>query len=154
GGVGVQNDFFDLKTYTDAVPPNGSGCKVQADVVIALGSPGGGYEQLRNDMGQGALVVNMETHGNRYLAAHEQVLCSGGGVFCNSTNTPDAIQNPGRPFYLMIWGCHTNQFPDFGLIGRNFLTGPVDSLDALGEMFLFIPGRGSIASLGSTSLEF
>ncbi|HEV8128754.1 MAG TPA: C25 family cysteine peptidase, partial [Candidatus Eisenbacteria bacterium] len=153
GGIGIQNDVFDLKTYTDAVPDVG-GCKNPLSVKNVLAAPNGGYDQLRSEMSQGALTVNMQTHGNRYIVAHEDVLCGSPGVFCFSPNTPDAISNVGRPFYLMVWGCHTNQFPDFGMYGRDATIGPVDSVDALGEKFLFQPNRGSIASLGSTALEY
>jgi peptidase C25-like protein len=152
GGIGIQNDFFYLKTYTDAVPAVG-GCRNRQDVKTQLGQTGGGYDQFRSEMGQGSLVVNMQTHGNRYVITHEDVICNS-PVFCASPNDPQSIQNVGKPFYLMVWGCHTNQFPDLGAYFRDVRIGPVDSLDALGEQFLFLPNRGSIASLGSTALEF
>jgi hypothetical protein len=146
GGVDIRSDFFDLKTYTDAVPPSSGSCKILSTVKSALVVNGGGYGALLAQINQGGLIFNVESHANRYLVAHEDVLCT--GVNCGSPNTPDRIQNVNRPFYLMVWGCHSNQFPD-GPQGGN-----VDSSDAMGEIWLQLPDRGSVGSFGSTGYEF
>jgi hypothetical protein len=152
GGVDVRSDLFNLKDYTDLVPPT-SGCKSLQDVRTQLASPGSAYEALVSQINQGGLVFNLQTHANRYLVAHEEVLCNGSPIFCSGQNGPDRVQNVNRPFLLMVWGCHANQFPDGPVFGRLAL-GSVDSSDALGEQWLLMPNRGAIASLGSSAYEF
>jgi hypothetical protein len=146
GGVDVQSNFFDLKTFTDAVPPT-FGCKSLIGVKSTL-SGQGSYDALLSNVNQGGLFFNLQTHANRYLVAHEEMLCNGASRFC-SINTPDKLQNVNRPYFMMVWGCHSNQFAD----------GPVgdlgaDSSDALGEVWALAPARGSIASFGSSAYEF
>jgi len=153
GGVDVRSDFFDLKTYTDAVPPT-FGCKSLQTVKVALSQQGSGYVSLMSDINQGGLIFNLETHANRYLIAHEDVLCNGHPRFCSSPNTPDKIQNVNRPYLMLTWGCHANQFADGPTFGSIIDDSGVDSSDALGEIWVLAPARGAIAALGSSSYEF
>ena len=146
GGVDVQSDFFDLKTFTDAVPPT-FGCKNLNSVKSALSVSG--YDALLSKVNQGGLFFNLQTHANRYLAAHEEVLCNGASRFCGG-NTPDKLQNVNRPYFMMVWGCHSNQFADGPVSGDL----GADSSDALGEVWALAPARGSIASFGSSAYEF
>ena len=153
GGIGIANVAFDLKSYTDAIPAPG-GCKNPLATLNLVAQTGGASDQLITTMSQGSLILNLETHANRYLISHEAVLvsnttCCGQG----SSATPDRIQNVGKPWYVTVWGCHTNEFAD-GPFYTRFLGGAVDSVDAIGEQWLLLPGRGSIASLGSSALEF
>ena len=148
GGVDIRSDFFNLKTYTDAVPAPG-GCK-DANAVRTVLVTDGGYDALMSNITQGGLILNMETHANRYLVSHEQVLCSGNTVFCTGPNDPSRVQNVDKPFYMMVWACHANQFPDGPLSGSS----TVDSTDAIGEMWILLPSRGAIATFGSSAYEF
>ncbi|HKQ18828.1 MAG TPA: C25 family cysteine peptidase [Candidatus Eisenbacteria bacterium] len=153
GGIDVQTDFFNLKAYSDAVPPT-FGCKNILNVWNIMAAPGGAYETLQSKINQGGLIFNLQTHANRYLAAHELVLCGGNSQFCFAPNTPDRLQNVNRPFLMMVWGCHANQFAD-GPTFRSIIDGGgVDSTDAIGELWLFAPARGSIATLGSSAYEY
>ncbi|HYJ32119.1 MAG TPA: C25 family cysteine peptidase [Candidatus Binatia bacterium] len=153
GGVDIANVAVDLKPFTDVVPASG-GCKSFAAVLAVVNSLGNVSDVLIDEMNQGALIFNMETHANRYLISHETVLTNGTSQFAPaSRGTPDRIQNVGRPWYAMVWGCHTNQFADGPFMTRALPTA-VDTLDALGEQWLTMPSRGSIGSLGSTALEF
>lgn len=158
-GSDLAVDAYDLKTYTDAVTPDVFGCKSIAAVAANLAQTNGGYDALISQINPGELILNIESHGNRYLVAHETILYNGSPIFqgVSQKNGPDRIQNVERPSFLMIWACHTNQFADGPLVARlNFGNGDVsvDSLDALGEQWLLMPDRGSIASLGSTAFEF
>ncbi len=154
GGQGISNAFFDLKTFTDVILPAPNGCKSFAAVQALVATTGGADDQLMATINQGSLILNLETHANRYLISHEAVLISSTPTFGqNSPNTPDLIQNVGRPWYAMVWGCHTNEFADGPFFQRR-VEGAVDSLDAIGEQWLFLPQRGSIGSLGSTGLEY
>jgi hypothetical protein len=153
GGRDSSNVFFDLKTYTDAIPAL-NGCKSFAAVLGLVATTGGAGTQLIATMNQGSLILNLETHANRYLISHEAVIVSSTPFFGQgSPNTPDLIQNVNRPWYAMVWGCHTNEFAD-GPLPTRFVGGAVDSLDAIGEQWFLMPQRGSIGSLGSTALEY
>lgn len=153
GGVDVSSDFFDLKAYTDAVPAT-FGCKNLLLVRNALAAPNGGYTTLETEVNKGGLFFNLQTHANRYLIAHEDVICNGNPFRCSSPNTPDKLQNVNRPFVMMVFGCHANQFADGPTFGSIVQDGGVDSSDALGELWLLAPARGSIASFGSSGYEF
>jgi hypothetical protein len=150
-GQDIQSIFFDIKTFTDGVPTFidgfGNTCKSSSAAVTALAQAGGGQEQFAQRLSQGALLVNVQSHANRYFIAHEGLYCTSPS-FCNSFANPGTVQNTGRPFIWMVWGCHANQFPD-GPRGR--LT---DSTDAQGETLLLLPGRGSVISFGSSAYEF
>jgi hypothetical protein len=151
-GQDVRSDFFDLKTYSDPVPtfvdPFGNTCRNLTDVKNAFAAPGGCYDQLIAQAAQGGLILNVQAHANRFLIAHEEIFC-GAPLYCSSPFTTDRIANAGKPFLFLVWGCHSNQFPDYPLIG----SGTIDSTDAIGEQWLLRPGSGSIGSVGSSAFE-
>jgi hypothetical protein len=153
GGQDMTPDFYDLHAYTDAVPatPDPFGCKNLTSVVNALGTTGGGYSALVSKLTQGGLILNFESHANRYVIAHEVIYCTGsprGGCPVGSPG-PGYFNNVGRPFFGMVWWCHSNQFAD----GPVLAEGSIDSSDAIGEQWLFLNNRGTIGSLGSTAYE-
>ncbi len=152
-GQDIQSVFYDIKTYTDAVPTFidgfGNTCKNATEAVSVMAQTGGGQEQFAQRLSQGALLVNVQAHANRYFVAHENLYCTSPS-FCNSLANPGTVQNIGRPFVWMVWGCHANQFPD-GPLGR---TGFSDSTDSQGETLLMLPNRGSVISFGSSGYEF
>jgi peptidase C25-like protein/flagellar hook capping protein FlgD len=153
GGQDMTPDFYDLHAYTDPVPatPDPFGCKNLTSVVNALGTTGGGYSALVSKLTQGGLILNFESHANRYVIAHEVIYCTGsprGGCPTGSPG-PGDFNNVGRPFFGMVWGCHSNQFAD----GPVLAEGSVDSSDAIGEQWLLLNNRGTIGSLGSTAYE-
>ena len=154
-GQDIHSDFFDLKTYTDplavtCVSGSDPNCRVPTCVYNAFHASGGGADQFFSQLGPGALIVNVESHANRYIIADERLYAT-----TATFGGPDYphLNNVDRPALLMIWGCHANQFAD-----GPFSYGPTgslsDSSDALGEDWLLIPSRGSIGSLGSSALEF
>jgi hypothetical protein len=154
GGTDMQSRFWDLKTYTDAVPPNASDCKSLSSVGAVLNSPGGGYDSFASELNPGSLIVNIQSHANRYLIAHEQIYCTESGVgtlrFCSSPVGPSRVGNTGKPTLLMVWGCHANQFAD----GPVASTAQFDSSDAVGEQWLLMDNRGAVGSVGSTAYEY
>ena len=156
GGQDMTPDFYSLNTYTDPLPTNpdpfGNPCRDLIQVATALAQPGNGYDGFVSKVATGGLILNVESHANRYLMAHERFYCTGsprGG--CSPTNPgPGDINNVGRPMFLMVWGCHANQFAD----GPSSGDAKTDSSDAVGEQWLMLNNRGSIASMGSSAYEF
>ena len=153
GGQDMTPDYYDLHTYTDAVPSNPPqfGCKSLIAVDTALNQTGGGYPSFISKLTQGGLILNVETHANRYVIAHEVIYCTGSprGACPTGSPGPGDFNNVGRPFLGMVWGCHSNQFADGPLLSE----GTVDSSDAIGEQWLLLNNRGTIGSLGSTAYE-
>ncbi|HEX7078965.1 MAG TPA: C25 family cysteine peptidase [Candidatus Eisenbacteria bacterium] len=148
GGVDLQNDFFDLHTYTDPVPAPG-GCRSLTAVKSQLSSFGG-YDSLIAAIDRGGLVFNLETHANRYLVAHEDVLCSENTLQCPDPNSPDKVGNFGKPYFFMVWGCHASAFSDAVNTGSN----TTDSTQAINEVWTMMPDQGAIASYGSSGYEY
>jgi hypothetical protein len=151
-GQDIRSDFFDLSTFSDPVPtytdPFGNTCRSLQAVKNAFAAVNGCYDQLIAQVAQGGLILNVEAHANRYLIAHEEVFC-GSSQYCSSPFTTDRIANTGKPFLLMIWGCHANQFPDGPDLGR----ASVDSTDAIGEQWVLRTNSGAIGALGSSGYE-
>jgi hypothetical protein len=154
-GQDLVSQFFDLKTYSDplaasCVNPIDSACRLPYCIVNGFRVTDGAVDRFQDALAQGALILNVQSHANRYLIAHEMIFCSGSPMVpCPSFSDMDLIGNTNRPVYLMVWGCHANQFPD-GPVGG----GSIDSTDAFGEQWVLQPSRAAIASLGSTAYEF
>ena len=154
-GQDLRSDFFSLKTYTDALATtciSGSdpNCRMLGCVTNAFRQNGGAVDQFQSQLGAGALILNVESHANRYLIAHEIIYATTAAY-----GGPDYVRlsNVDRPVLFLVWGCHANQFPD-GPASYGPALALTDSTDALGEEWLLIPNRGSIGSLGSGGFEF
>jgi len=150
GSVDLQPIQYRLKTYTDPLDPicpspNGPSCREPGCIQTNLRTFNGGVPAFQNFVAGGGLILNIEAHANRYLIAHEYLFC---GNCSGLSDVPD-LQNVNRPPFLMVWGCHANQFADGPVSG----TGHPDSTDAVGELWVDQPDRGSIASLGSSAYE-
>ncbi|HET9952807.1 MAG TPA: C25 family cysteine peptidase [Candidatus Eisenbacteria bacterium] len=151
GTADLQSVQYKLSTYTDALGPlcpggGGPGCRDLSCVTSGLRGASGGISTFQGLVANGALIMNIETHANRYLIAHEQLFC--GPARCNFPGDTGDLANAGRPPFLMVWGCHANQFPDGPVV-----TGNPDSTDAIGEIWQMLPDRGSIATFGSSAFE-
>lgn len=151
GTADLQSLQYRLSTYTDALAPScpGSGptCRDLACIQSGLRGALGAITEFQNEVAGGSLILNVEAHANRYLLAHENLFC--GPARCNYPSDAGDLANVNRPSFLMVWGCHANQFAD----GPTASNGFPDSTDAIGEVWLNLPDRGSIASLGSSAYE-
>jgi hypothetical protein len=151
GTADLQSVRYQLAAFTDALGPlcpgtGGGSCRDLSCVTSGLRGASGGISTFQSQVANGALIMNVEAHANRYLIAHEQLFC--GLAHCNFPGDTGDLSNVGRPPFLMVWGCHANQFADGPLV-----TGYPDSTDAIGEIWQGLPDRGSIATLGSSSFE-
>ncbi len=147
----IETEQFRLATYTDplGVPcpsAQGATCRDIGCVQEGLRGTTNGAQAFQNRVAGGALILNVQAHANRYLIAHELIFC--GPRFCRYSGDVADIANVNRPSFLMVWGCHANQFAD-GPLGD----GSLDSTDAIGELWFNLPDRGAIASLGSSAYE-
>jgi len=151
GTAELQSVPYKLSAYTDALAPicpggGGATCRDISCITSGLRGASGAITSFQNQVANGALIMNVEAHANRYLIAHEQLFC--GLARCNFPEDTGNISNVGRPPFLMVWGCHANQFAD-----GPTAAGYPDSTDAIGEIWQTLSDRGSIATLGSSAYE-
>lgn len=151
GTADLQSIQYRLSTYTDALASScagsGSNCRNHECIKSGLRFSVGAVTELQNQIAGGSLITNFQCHANRYLITHEYIFC--GPARCDFPGDVNDIANVNRPSFLMVWGCHANQFAD----GPSNITGFPDSTDAIGEIWLNLGDRGSIASLGSSAYE-
>lgn len=151
GTADMESVQYRLSTYTDALAPicpgaGGPSCHDLQCVIGGLRTSTGAITAFQNRVAGGALIMNVECHANRYLMTHEALFC--GPSRCQFPADAGDIANVDRPSFMMVWGCHANQFAD-----GPTTPGLPDSTDAIGEVWLNLPDRGSIASLGSSAFE-
>jgi Peptidase family C25/Propeptide_C25 len=96
-----------------------------------------GTPRLFEAMSQGWLMVSYQGHAAFNVLAHEAVL--------KRNNLDPLLNNTGRPFLFFGMGCHVS---DFLQAQENRLRSPI------GEQILELPGRGAIATYGSSGFEF
>jgi len=143
-GRDIATQFFDLKGFTDPLSVlcgAGPGCRNLQCVVNAFHRIGGAVDSFQIELARSAFLLNVESHANRKLIAHEQ-------IYNDINGDLPRISNVGRPYFYAIWGCHANQFPD-APSGTQ-----VDTVDSFGEEWINLPDRGAIGGLGSTGFEY
>ena len=145
-GADIVTELFDLKYFTDQMTtcdlPSFPGCRDQPCVEQHVRDPGGAADSFYTQVAKGNLILNIQSHANRKLIAHEYI------YYPELTGDLGRIANYGKPNFYMIWGCHANQFPD-----APGAPGDIDSIDAIGEQWTLLPSSGSIGGLGSTAFE-
>ncbi len=99
---------------------------------------------LRQYLNRGHLLTIYQGHANGHLMSHEYIYQDAPGI---REDTP-LLQNDGRPFFFMGFGCHLAEFshPAEGEPRRG---------DCISEkMLLAERGRGAVAVLASTAYEW
>ena len=167
-------DTFFLASYLDSVPclerclwdDNGSSncddwtCPIENGQVtefnefpISDGWPrtqtfvnnSGLHTRLHQQMSRGHLFVSFQGHANRALATHEDIYRD---QPFGSRRDSERIQNTGRPFIFMGFGCHMTEFAF--IIEDDPRQG-----DCFTELLMFLPdGRGAVAAMASTAYEW
>lgn len=103
------------------------------------------HTRLHQQMSRGHLFVSFQGHANRALATHEDIFRD--QPFGARSDT-DRIQNTGRPFIFLGFGCHMSEFAY--VIENDSRRG-----DSFPELLMFLPdGRGAVAALASTAYEW
>ena len=145
-GSDIASELFDLKYFTDQMAcdlPGNPNCRdIQNCVLLHMRDPGGAVDSFFTEYNRGNLLVNIQSHANRKLIAHEYL------YYPDLAGDLARIANFDRPNLYMIWGCHANQFPD-----APTSLGDIDPVDAIGEQWMMLPSSGSIGGLASTAFE-
>lgn len=151
--AGYDIHRFYLKQYTDAFYPP-TGC---TDEFAAISFTRNNVtDLLLNELNQGATLVTIQAHMNRYTVCHERLLTTeSGNVFGTATGRDHLrVDNRGKPWILFAMGCHFSDYAfwreaESGTVSQNSPNG-----DSFGEQFLFQNDRGAVATYGSTGFEY
>jgi hypothetical protein len=137
---------FFLSDFTDAIHPSGVRC---VDAMEAVDFTRTNVTPvLLNELGQGATLVSVQSHMNRFQIAHEFLFTS------NRIYGLDyaSLSNFGRPFVFMAMGCHMSEFAIAGELSQTLQSGATG--DCLNELLLLVRNRGAVSTYGSTGFEY
>jgi hypothetical protein len=149
GGYDIVSAY--LSNYTSILHPVNSGCMSAYDArrfTRTQATPG-----LLAELSQGATLVSIQAHMNRYLITHEEFFTSS-----QSTSTADGgqdhrrLQNFFKPFVVFGMGCHMSDYAANNELARfQFNDANGDCLD---ELILFLANRGAVSTYGSSGFEY
>jgi hypothetical protein len=148
GGSPLACEQFRLGDYLDAVPALG---RVAAngncpDVALARGyTKEAVVPAWVARASQGHLFNIYSGHGSRVVLASETLVEFNGFFTSIDNRTPELLTNYGKPFIFIALSCHVNEYEFFQ---------ERESEHSIGESMLLLPGRGAIASIGSTGYEY
>ncbi len=148
-GIDTVNVF--LSSWTDPVH---AGCPCssaltdsnQADVDCTIrDSRATVTEKIFQELNEGVLLVNFQGHGNRMVLTHEIILRNGVDYRNRiSFDLDEKTENAGRPYIFMAYGCSISEFDRW----------QSQSFEAVTEEMMKSTNGGSVATFGSTGIEF
>jgi hypothetical protein len=144
GGFEVVREY--LSKFTNVIHPANSGC-VDKDPVQSY-TRAYALPDLLGQIEQGATLLSIQAHMNRYLITHEMLFSSSNVVGRDHYK----LQNFGMPFVVFAMGCHLSDYAIFRELARtsnNDVNG-----DCLDELLLVLKNRGAVAAYGSTGFEY
>lgn len=144
GGFDVVREY--LSTFTDAIHPPPGECVslgIAKDYTRAHATP-----DLLAQLAQGASLVSIQAHMNRYLITHEFLFSSSAAVGGDHKR----VQNFFKPFIAFGMGCHMSDYAIYYELNYTLLN-DVNG-DCLSELLLFLVNRGAVATYGSTGFEY
>ena len=105
---------------------------------------------LREVLDNGVFVWNFQGHANKFFMTHEEVFRDDNRGAPVRRDT-EALNNADRPFILLGWACHLNEFDRFNeLVTEDCLAEKLMNFRRIGQEN---PG-GAIASFASSGFEF
>lgn len=141
---------FYLREKTTAIHPD-NGCISQTTATNYV--RGNVTPELMDDLAQGATMVSIQAHMNRYLICHEKLLSTESGSLIGGGAGSDHLRmaNRGRPWILFGLGCHLSDYAVNGELGRvrNQPNG-----DAFCEQVLFANDTGAVSTYASAGYEY
>jgi hypothetical protein len=111
--------------------------------------------QLMAELDQGATLVTIQSHMNRTLVTHEQLLTTGSGSLLPGEGRDHLrLDNRGRPFVIFGMGCHFSDYALHKELSQGRLTSNSPNGDAFAEQLLLAAEKGAVATYGSTGFEY
>jgi hypothetical protein len=131
-GFWLRNEPIDLIALPDSCRPDRASTQVRTRAAVT--------PEVFARINEGRLWWNYQGHSNEQEMSHED-------IYRNLTSDDDKSKftNNGKLFLFSGFSCHPNSF------GRSYEAGPFGA--AFGEEMVTLPGRGAIATFGSTGYE-
>jgi len=131
-GYWLRNEPIDPLSLPDSCRPDRPSTQVRTRANVT--------PEMIARLNDGRLWWNYQGHSNEQELSHEDIYRNLGG-----DDDKDKLTNTGRLFFFSGFSCHPNSF------GRSYEAGGFGP--ALGEELVTLPGRGAIATFGSTGYE-
>jgi hypothetical protein len=138
---------FFLKQYTDAFYTTQCANRFAAIRYVRTNVT----ERLMNELNQGATLVTIQAHMNRYVVTHERLLSGEPASILDGSTGRDwlRVQNRFKPWIIFAMGCHFSQYAISRELAPDTWFG-----DCFAEQLLFQNERGSVDTYGSSGFEY
>ncbi|HET6348522.1 MAG TPA: C25 family cysteine peptidase, partial [Candidatus Krumholzibacteria bacterium] len=150
---------FFLKQYTDnfyppRTPSDPAPCASRFAAISYVRQ--NATEKLMNELDQGATLVTIQAHMNRYVITHERLLTGEPGSILNGSTGRDwlRVTNRFKPWIVFAMGCHFSDYAIFREQASDRLLYNAPNGDAFAEQFLFQDERGAVGTYGSSGFEY
>lgn len=142
---------FYLKTYTDAFY-NNQCANLNAAISYVRQNV---TEKLMNELNQGATLVTIQSHMNRYVVCHERLLSGEPASLLGGTGRDYLrMQNRFKPWLIFAMGCHFSEYAVDREMGSVHTIYNVPNGDSFAEQLLFLDERGAVNTYGSSGFEY
>ncbi len=143
---------FYLKAYTDAFY-NGQCAILNAAISYVRQNV---TERLMNELNQGATMVTIQSHMNRYVVCHERLLSGEGASLLGGSTGRDylRVQNRSKPWLIFAMGCHFSEYAVSRELSQLYTFTNAPNGDCFAEQLLFQNERGAVNTYGSSGFEY
>ena len=142
---------FFLKNYTDAFYTTQCASRFAAITYVRQNVT----EKLMNELNQGATLVTIQSHMNRYVVTHERLLSGEPGSLLNGTGRDYLrVENRFKPWIIFAMGCHFSEYAIHREMGTDRVIYNSPNGDCFAEQYLFQNERGAVDTYGSSGFEY
>jgi hypothetical protein len=143
---------FYLKTYTDAFYNNQCAFQNAAISYVRRNVT----EKLMNELNQGATMVTIQSHMNRYVVCHERLLSGEPASILDGSTGRDYLrmQNRFKPWLIFAMGCHFSEYAVDREMATFHTIYNTPNGDCFAEQLLFQDERGAVNTYGSSGFEY
>lgn len=113
-------------------------------------------ERLMGELNEGATMVTIQSHMNRYVITHERLLSGEPASILNSPTGRDylRVENRRKPWIIFGMGCHFSEYAVHREFAPDRLIYNSPNGDCFAEQFLFQEERGAVGTYGSSGFEY
>ena len=149
---------FFLRQYTDLFyppykPPNNPPCVNKFPAITYVRQ--NVTEKFLNELNQGATLVTIQAHMNRYVVTHERLFSGEPGSVLNGTGRDYLrVQNRFKPWLIFAMGCHFSDYATNREQSQEVEVYNQPNGDCFAEQLLFQDERGAVGTYGSAGFEY
>jgi hypothetical protein len=143
---------FFLKTYTDAFYTTPCANAFAAWTFTRQNVT----EKFMNELNQGATLLTMQAHMNRFVVTHERLFSGEPASILNGSTGRDylRVQNRFKPWIVIAMGCHFSEYATNREMSQAHLIYNSPNGDCFSEQLLFQEERGAVGTYGSAGFEY